>query len=124
MTVEVPPNVPVISSDGVAVYIGGMAQFKVGPDKLRIAGAAELFLSKSDEEIQSVVYNLMRNQFIATIQNHTGSEVREASSAFITEISQGLREQLGKVGLCLVSSSFEFDFQKSFKTGAVPVTQD
>jgi flotillin len=123
MTVEVPANAPVMSSDGVAIYIACMAQVKVTGDKVSIATAAESFLSKSDDELLAVVHNLVRNQIIATIQKGTGGEVREASSAFIADMSAGLREQLRIVGLSLVSFSFEFDFQKSFQTGVVPVTQ-
>jgi flotillin len=122
MTVEVPADAPVISSDGVAIYIGGTVQFRVGGDNLSIAMAAESLLRKSEEEIRNVVYNLMRNQMIATIQKSTASEARQNSSAFITAMSEGVREQLGKLGLCILSSSFEFDFPKSF--GAVPFPKD
>ena len=68
MTVEVPADAPVISSDGVAIYIAGTVQFRVGGDNLSIAMAAESLLRKSEEEIRNVVYNLMRNQMTATIQ--------------------------------------------------------
>ena len=122
MTVEVPADAPVISSDGVAIYIAGTVQFRVGGDNLSIAMAAESLLRKSEEEIRNVVYNLMRNQMTATIQKSTASEVRQNSSAFITAMSEGVREQLGKLGFMHFLSSFEFDFPKSF--GAVPFPKD
>ena len=51
MTIEVHSQAPIITKNGVPIFVEGVAQVKVRGDEVSIATAAEQFLGKTDQEV-------------------------------------------------------------------------
>ena len=56
MTIEVHSQAPMITKNGVPIFVEGVAQVKVKGDEVSIATAAEQFLGKSDEEVANIAH--------------------------------------------------------------------
>src|SRR5208283_2305067 len=59
MTIDVRSDAAIITTNGVPIFVDGVAQVKVKGDNESIATAAEQFLNKSDDEIKQIAHETL-----------------------------------------------------------------
>lgn len=89
---------------GVAIIVDGIAQIKVRSDDLvATATAAEMFLSKSREELNQIAHQMMSGHLRGAISTLSFEEILSQPEAFAQRVQQLTAEDLGAMGIQVVS---------------------
>jgi flotillin len=88
---------------GVPMKVEAVAQIKVRGDDVSIGTAAEQFLSKSLEEIKSIVYQVMAGHLRAILGTLTVEEIMAGRDAFAQRVQEVSASDLANMGLTVVS---------------------
>jgi flotillin len=103
MTIEVRANAPMITKNGVPIYVEGVAQVKVKGDKVSIATAAEQFLGKSDEEISNIAHETLIGHLRAILGTMSVEDLIQSFDHFAQCVQEVSIADLAKMGLSVVS---------------------
>jgi flotillin len=103
MTIEVHANAPMITKNGVPIFVEGVAQVKVKGDDVSIATAAEQFLGKSDEEVSTIAHESLVGHLRAILGTMTVEELIQSFDSFAQRVQEVSLADLAKMGLTVVS---------------------
>lgn len=103
MTIEVHAQAPMITRNGVPLFVEGVAQVKVKGDDVSIATAAEQFLGKSDEEISTIAHESLVGHLRAILGTMTVEELIQSFDSFAQRVQEVSLADLAKMGLTVVS---------------------
>jgi flotillin len=103
MTIEVHAQAPMITKNGVPIFVEGVAQVKVKGDDVSIATAAEQFLGKSDEEIANIAHESLVGHLRAILGTMTVEELIQSFDRFAQQVQEVSLCDLAKMGLTVVS---------------------
>src|SRR3984885_10690025 len=103
MTIEVHAQAPMITKNGVPIFVEGVAQVKVKGDDVSIATAAEQFLGKSDEEIANIAHESLVGHLRAILGTMTVEELIQSFDSFAQRVQEVSLADLAKMGLTVVS---------------------
>jgi flotillin len=103
MTIEVRANAPMITRNGVPMFVEGVAQVKVKGDDVSIATAAEQFLGKSDEEISNIAHETLVGHLRAILGTMSVEELIQSFDQFAQKVQEVSIADLAKMGLTVVS---------------------
>ncbi|HKV39961.1 MAG TPA: SPFH domain-containing protein [Blastocatellia bacterium] len=88
---------------GVPIQVDGVAQIKVKGDEISIRTAAEQFLSKDVEEIQTIVYQMMSGHLRGMLGTLSVEEILAGHEAFAQRVAEVSASDLANMGLTVVS---------------------
>lgn len=103
MTIEVHSQAPIITKNGVPIFVEGVAQVKVRGDDESIATAAEQFLGKSDEEVASIAHETLVGHLRAILGTLDVEELIQNFDNFAQKVQEVSIVDLKKMGLTVVS---------------------
>ena len=103
MTIEVHAQAPMITKNGVPIFVEGVAQVKVKGDDVSIATAAEQFLGKSDEEIANIAHESLVGHLRAILGTMSVEELIQSFDSFAQRVQEVSLADLAKMGLTVVS---------------------
>src|SRR5271163_1344337 len=103
MTIEVHAQAPMITKNGVPIFVEGVAQVKVKGDDVSIATAAEQFLGKSDEEIANIAHESLVGHLRAILGTMSVEELIQSFDSFAQRVQEVSLGDLAKMGLTVVS---------------------
>jgi len=103
MTIEVHAQAPMITKNGVPLFVEGVAQVKVKGDDVSIATAAEQFLGKSDEEIANIAHESLVGHLRAILGTMSVEELIQSFDQFAQRVQEVSLADLAKMGLTVVS---------------------
>lgn len=103
MTIEVRANAPMITKNGVPIFVEGVAQVKVKGDDISISTAAEQFLGKSDEEVSTIAHETLVGHLRAILGTMTVEELIQSFDSFAQKVQEVSIADLAKMGLTVVS---------------------
>ena len=103
MPIEVQSNAPMITKNGVPVYVKGVAQIKVDGDTVSIKTAAEQFLGKDDDEIRMVAHETLMGHLRAIMGTMTVEDLIGNFDTFAQNVADVSIKDLAKMGLTVVS---------------------
>jgi flotillin len=103
MTIEVHAQAPMITKNGVPIFVEGVAQVKVKGDDVSIATAAEQFLGKSDDEIANIAHESLVGHLRAILGTMTVEELIQSFDQFAHSVQDVSVADLAKMGLTVVS---------------------
>ncbi|HEY9867778.1 MAG TPA: SPFH domain-containing protein [Candidatus Obscuribacterales bacterium] len=103
MPIEVRSSAPIITKNGVPIFVEGVAQVKVKGDDVSIATAAEQFLGKSDDEIASIAHETLVGHLRAMLGTMEVEELIQSFDAFAQRVQEVSLGDLAKMGLTVVS---------------------
>lgn len=99
-------NVPrILLRDGGSVDVVARSQVKIGGDDLSLAKAAESLLGQTPEQMKDTVNQLMESSLRSRLGRWTVAEVKQRQSQLAAEWQKAIEEQLGNLGLALLSLS-------------------
>ncbi len=103
MTLEI--NTPAFYTKyGVPIVVDGIAQIKVRSDDLiATATAAEMFLSKSVDDLNQIAHQMMSGHLRGAISTLSFEEILSQPEAFAQRVQQLTAEDLGNMGIQVVS---------------------
>ena len=102
MTIDVVTQ-RVYTREGVPVTVDGVAQVSIDPSETAIRTAAQLFLSKTDDEIRNVALQTLEGHLRAILGTLTVEEIyrdRDALAQQVQEVSSG---DMAAMGLRIIS---------------------
>jgi flotillin len=103
MTIEVRSDAPIITTNGVPIFVDGVAQVKVKGDTESIATAAEQFLNKSEDEIKSIAHETLVGHLRAIMGTLEVEELIRNFDQFAQKVQEVSIVDLKKMGLTVVS---------------------
>lgn len=103
MTIEVHSQAPMITKNGIPIYVDGVAQVKVRGDEEAIATAAERFLNKNQEEIATVAHETLVGHLRAILGTMTVEELIQSFDSFAQKVQEVSVADLAKMGLTVDS---------------------
>ncbi|MBI4533285.1 MAG: flotillin family protein [Candidatus Melainabacteria bacterium] len=103
MPIEVRSSAPIITRNGVPIFVECVAQVKVKGDNISIATAAEQFLGKSDEEIASIAHETLVGHLRAMLGTMEVEELIQSFEKFAQRAQEVSQYDLAKMGLTVVS---------------------
>lgn len=103
MPIEVRSSAPIITKNGVPIFVEGVAQVKVKGDDVSIATAAEQFLGKTEEEIASIAHETLVGHLRAMLGTMEVEELIQSFDAFAQSAQVVSQADLAKMGLTVVS---------------------
>jgi flotillin len=103
MTIEVHAQAPMITRNGVPIFVEGVAQVKVRGDDVSIATAAEQFLGKTDQEIAMIAHESLVGHLRAILGTMTVEELIQSFDSFAQRVQEVSLGDLAKMGLTVVS---------------------
>ncbi|MCA0315430.1 MAG: flotillin family protein [Candidatus Melainabacteria bacterium] len=103
MTIEVHSQAPMITKNGIPIYVDGVAQVKVRGDEEAIATAAERFLNKSQNEIATVAHETLVGHLRAILGTMTVEELIQSFDSFACKVQEVSVADLAKMGLTVDS---------------------
>jgi flotillin len=103
MTIEVHSQAPMITKNGVPIFVEGVAQVKVKGDDVSIATAAEQFLGKTAEEISTIAHESLVGHLRAILGTMTVEELIQSFDSFAQRVQEVSLGDLAKMGLTVVS---------------------
>jgi flotillin len=103
MTIEVHAQAPMITRNGVPIFVEGVAQVKVRGDDVSIATAAEQFLGKTDQEISMIAHESLVGHLRAILGTMTVEELIQSFDSFAQRVQEVSLGDLAKMGLTVVS---------------------
>lgn len=103
MTIEVHSQAPMITKNGVPIFVEGVAQVKVRGDDVSIATAAEQFLGKTDEEVATIAHESLVGHLRAILGTMSVEELIQNFDSFAQRVQEVSLADLAKMGLTVVS---------------------
>lgn len=103
MTIDVRSNAPMLTVNGVPIFVEGVAQVKIKSDEVSIETAAEQFLGKDDEELQMVAHETLMGHLRAIIGTMTVEDLIGNFDSFAQRVAEHTITDLAKMGLTVVS---------------------
>lgn len=103
MTIEVRTTAPIITRNGVPIFVEGVAQVKVRGDDISIATAAEQFLGKSDEQISNIAHETLVGHLRAILGTMEVEQLIQNFDEFAQRVQEVSIVDLAKMGLTVVS---------------------
>ncbi|MBX9690632.1 MAG: hypothetical protein K2X27_28210 [Candidatus Obscuribacterales bacterium] len=103
MTIDVKSQAPIITRNGVPVFVEGVAQVKVDGDDDSIRTAAEQFLSKDTAEIIQVAHETLIGHLRGIVGTMEVEELIQSTEAFSKKVLEITIPDLHKMGLTIVS---------------------
>lgn len=103
MTIDVVTAAPVMTVNKITVKIRAVAQVKVRRDTESILAAAEMFLGKSDQEVQALVHEYLNGALRAVAGTLTPEQIDENPDAFSMKVQQSSIPNLAKFGMTIIS---------------------
>jgi flotillin len=103
MTIEVHSQAPMITKNGVPIFVEGVAQVKVRGDRVSIATAAEQFLGKTDEEVANIAHESLVGHLRAILGTMSVEELIQSFDSFAQRVQEVSLNDLAKMGLTVVS---------------------
>ncbi len=89
---------------GVPIVVDGIAQIKVrSEDPVAVATAAEMFLSKSPNEMNEIAHQMMQGHLRAVISTMPFEEIHANPEAFAQTVQKLTAEDLANMGIQVVS---------------------
>lgn len=89
---------------GVAIVVDGIAQIKVrSDDSAATATAAEMFLSKSRDDLNQIAHQMMSGHLRGAISTLSFEEILSQPEAFAQRVQELTAEDLGAMGIQVVS---------------------
>jgi flotillin len=89
---------------GVPIVVDGIAQIKVrSEDPVAVATAAEMFLSKSPDEMNEIAHQMMQGHLRAVISTLPFEEIHNNPEAFAQTVQRLTAEDLANMGIQVVS---------------------
>jgi len=98
MTIEVHAQAPMITRNGVPIFVEGVAQVKVRGDDVSIATAAEQFLGKSNQEIATIAHESLVGHLRAILGTMTVEELIQSFDSFAQRVQEVSLADLAKMG--------------------------
>jgi flotillin len=105
-TVEMPKS-RVRTAQGEAVEVDCVAQTKIKGDDISIIAAAEHFLSKSTEDVKSIVKPVLEKHLRAILGSFGKEAICQNFEAFADNVQAAASVDLGKMGLGIVSFTIQ-----------------
>lgn len=103
MLIEVRSTAPMLTCNGVPLFVEGVAQVKVRGDEQSIQTAAEQFLGKDTDEIQLVAHETLMGHLRAIIGTMTVEDLLNNFDSFAQRVAEVSITDLAKMGLTVVS---------------------
>jgi len=103
MSFDVAPQQDLYTKQGVAVTVEAVAQIKVKSDKESILTAAEQFLTKSDQERESLIRLVMEGHLRGIIGQLTVEEIVKQPEMVSDRMRGTCAEDMNKMGLEVIS---------------------
>jgi flotillin len=103
MTIEIRTSAPIITRNGVPLFVEGVAQVKVQGDDVSIATAAEQFLGKSDEQISIIAHETLVGHLRAILGTMEVEQLIQNFDEFAARVQEVSIKDLQKMGLTVVS---------------------
>jgi flotillin len=103
ITIDVRSEAPIITRNGVPIFVDGVAQVKVKGDEESIATAAEQFLNKSTEEIKAIAHETLVGHLRAILGTLEVEELITNFDQFAQKVQEVSIVDLKKMGLTVVS---------------------
>lgn len=103
MTIEVSSSAPMLTENGVPIFVDGVAQVKVKGEETSIHTAAEQFLGKDDAEIQLVAHETLMGHLRAIVGTMTVEDLIGNFESFASRVQEVTIGDLNKMGLTVVS---------------------
>jgi flotillin len=103
MTIDVKSASPIITRNGVPVFVEGVAQVKVDGDDDSIRTAAEQFLSKDTQEIMSIAHETLIGHLRGIVGTMEVEELIQSTESFSRKVLEITIPDLHKMGLTIVS---------------------
>jgi flotillin len=103
MTMDVKSAMPYQTRNGVPLFVDAVAQIKVASDDESILTAAEVFLSKSAEEVMSIAHDTMTGHIRSVLGTLTVEELIKGVDSFCRSVQQETNADYHKMGLVVVS---------------------
>ncbi len=103
MPIEVRSHAPMITRNGIPIFVEGVAQIKVKSDESSIHTAAEQFLGKDLDEIQMVAHETLMGHLRAILGTMTVEELIGNFDEFAQRVASVSISDLAKMGLTVVS---------------------
>ncbi len=103
MTIDVKSSSPIITRNGVPVFVEGVAQVKVDGDDESIKTAAEQFLSKDSQEIMSIAHETLIGHLRGIVGTMEVEELIQSTESFSRKVLEITIPDLHKMGLTIVS---------------------
>lgn len=102
MTIEVRPNAPLITKRGVPVIVEGAALVKVMGDEGSIMIAAEQFLGKSDQEMMTLIHQILIGHLLSVLSTMEVEQLKQIN-LITTKVQEHSIPDLLKLGMTVVS---------------------
>ncbi|MGE0707109.1 MAG: flotillin family protein [Planctomycetota bacterium] len=103
MTLEI-ETPPFFTKFGMPIEVDGIAQIKVmSDDPISIVTAAEMFLSKTAEEMNQIAHQMMQGHLRAVISTLPFEEIHANPEAFAQTVQRLTAEDLANMGIQVVS---------------------
>lgn len=103
MTIDVKSSAPIISRNGVPVFVEGVAQVKVDGDDDSIKTAAEQFLSKDAREVVNIAHETLIGHLRGIVGTMEVEELIQSTESFSRKVLEITIPDLHKMGLTIVS---------------------
>lgn len=103
MTIEVRTTAPIITKNGVPIFVEGVAQIKVQGTNEAIATAAEQFLDKTDEQIANIAHETLVGHLRAILGTLDVEQLIQNNEEFASRVQEVSIGDLAKMGLTSVS---------------------
>ncbi len=103
MTIEVRTTAPIITRNGVPIFVEGVAQVKVKGDNVSISTAAEQFLGKSDEQVATIAHETLVGHLRAILGTMEVEQLIQNFDDFANRVQEVSVIDLAKMGLTVVS---------------------
>lgn len=102
-TVEVHPQTPIITKDGVPLLVDAAALVKVKSDRASIVIAAENILGKSDDEVQAIARGSLVIHLRDIVNRLSLQELNQSFNSVAQQVQEVSLADLAKIGLTVVS---------------------
>lgn len=91
------------AAKGAAMSVDGVVQFKINGDYRSIAAAAEQLLSKSEQEIKSIVQIVLEKHLGPAAGSSTAQELDQSLGSFAGRVQEAATPDLNAMGIGIVS---------------------
>lgn len=93
----------VTTQEGVPVTVEGVAQVSIDPEEAAIRTAAQLFLSKTSDEIRAVALQTLEGHLRAILGTLTVEEIYKDRDAFAQQVREVSADDMAAMGLRIIS---------------------
>ncbi len=96
-----------VTSQGIKVQVQGVATFKIGRDVESIRNAAERFLDAKDEQVDSIVKNVLEGSLRSIVGTLTIEELIMDRSKLMNQVQESAKADLATTGLQIDSFTIQ-----------------